>query len=330
VFNAGEIRNHGVELSMEVIPIETRNFRWQTHFNWAMNRSEVVSLAPGVDRFEMDYADPEVRIFIEVGKPYGVIYGNDYLRNSEGKIYVDLDGKPLYQSNQYLGCVEPDFLGGWRNTFTYRDFDFNVMIDFKKGGLLYSTTAFRGGVNGQTIQSLEGREEDFFSKLILGENDDERRGFLGPVNTNTPGANYENNSALYPDGSRPKGTYLGNTVYGPDVKYWAEQPSMAWVRPMEHWTHNAYSSAARYIYDASYIKLREISLGYNVPKRALAKTPFSSARLSAVGRNVAILFQNTPKGIDPEATSSVGNAQGLEKGFALPEATWGFDLKVSF
>jgi hypothetical protein len=73
-----------------------------------------------------------------------------------------------------------------------------------------------------------------------------------------------------------------------------------------------------------------LSFGYNIPKKLLAKAHIGSARISAVGRNIAILFQNTPKGIDPEATSSVGNAQGLEKGFALPGATWGFDLKVSF
>jgi TonB-linked SusC/RagA family outer membrane protein len=330
IFNAGEIQNKGVELSLELIPVETRSFRWKTNFNWSMNRSMVVSLAPGVDRFEMDYADPEVRIYIEAGKPYGVIYGNDYLRNSEGKIYVDLDGRPLYQSDQYLGNVEPDFLGGWRNTFSYRDFDLSFTLDFKKGGLLYSTSAFRAGLNGQTVQSLEGRQEDFFSKVILGESEDERRGFLNPSNTVISGADYGANSALYPDGARPKGTYLGNTVYGTDVVYWAEQTSIAWVRPTEHWRHNSYSSAARYIYDASYIKLRELSFGYNIPKKLLAKAHIGSARISAVGRNIAILFQNTPKGVDPEATSSVGNAQGLEKGFALPGATWGFDLKVSF
>ncbi|GHU73054.1 SusC/RagA family TonB-linked outer membrane protein [Bacteroidia bacterium] len=334
IFNAGEIQNKGVELQLELVPVETRNFRWQTFFNWSMNRSKVVSLAPGVDRFQMDYADPGVRIYLEAGKPYGVIYGNDYLRNAEGKIYVDLEGRPLYRTDQYLGCIEPDFLGGWRNTFSYRDFDLSFTFDFKKGGLLYSASAFQGGVNGQTVQSLEGREEDFFSKLILGESDDERRGFLNPSNTLTAGADYGANSVLYPDGARPKGTYLGDAVYGhstdPVQEYWAEQPSMAWVRPMEHWRHNSYSSAARYIYDASYIKFRELSFGYNIPKKLLAKAHIGSARISAVGRNIAILFQNTPKGIDPEATSSVGNAQGLEKGFALPGATWGFDLKVSF
>jgi TonB-linked SusC/RagA family outer membrane protein len=330
VFNAGEIQNKGVEISLGGTPIETRNFSWSTYVNWSLNRSKIVSLVDGVDRFQLDGGEYDTRLYVEVGKPYGVIYGNDYRKNEQGQIYVDLTGRPFAESDQYLGSVEPDFMGGWRNTFTSRDFDIGITLDFKKGGILWSRTATMGGNYGQTIQSLAGRQDNFFSTMILGENGDEQRGFLSPGNTVTPGANFGDNSVLYPDGARPKGVIIDNTVYGPDVDYWAGYPSMAWVRPIEQWTHNAASNTAQYIFDASYIKLREISLGYNVPKQLLAKTPFGSARLSAVGRNVAILFQNTPKGIDPEATSSVGNAQGLEKGFALPSATWGFDLKVSF
>jgi hypothetical protein len=86
----------------------------------------------------------------------------------------------------------------------------------------------------------------------------------------------------------------------------------------------------RYIFDASYIKLREISVGYNLPKKWLDKTPFTDAKISLVGRNIAIIYQNTPKGVDPQATRTTGNAQGFEMGFALPQAYWGCDLKVSF
>ena len=330
VYNAGEVQNKGVELQLELVPVETKHFRWQTNLNWSRNRSMVVSLAPGVERMEIDYSDPAVRLYLEAGKPYGVIYGDDYQRNEEGKMYVTLDGVPLHTPDQYLGCVAPDFLGGWRNSFNYRDFDLSFTMDCKKGGALYSFTAFRGAIDGQTVQSLIGREDDFFSSMVLGENGDERRGFLSPSNTVTPGADYAENSVLYPDGARPKGVILEDAVYGPDVEYWAEHPSMVWLRPMHHWRHN-YTSAGRYIYDASYIKFREISFGYNVPKKILSKARLNSARVSAVGRNLAILYQNTPKGIDPEATSSVGNnAQGMDKGFALPSATWGFDLKVSF
>ena len=79
------------------------------------------------------------------------------------------------------------------------------------------------------------------------------------------------------------------------------------------------------------MKLKEISLGYNIPKSLLRKIGFiQSMRISAVGRNVAILHQNTPKGIDPEATSSMGIQQGLERGFNLPTAAYGFDFKITF
>ena len=86
-----------------------------------------------------------------------------------------------------------------------------------------------------------------------------------------------------------------------------------------------------YLYDASYVKLKEISLGYNIPKNWLRKIGFiQSMRVSAVGRNVAILHQKTPKGIDPEATSSMGIQQGLERGFNLPTSSYGFDFKITF
>ncbi len=99
---------------------------------------------------------------------------------------------------------------------------------------------------------------------------------------------------------------------------------------MDHWVHNNQSSAARSIYDASYIKLREINVGYTIPKKYLRNTPFLSARISAVGRNIAVLHQNTPKGLDPQATSTTGNNQGFERGFNLMQANYGFDIKVTF
>jgi hypothetical protein len=76
--------------------------------------------------------------------------------------------------------------------------------------------------------------------------------------------------------------------------------------------------------------LRELSVGYNVPAKWLKNTPIRTARLSLVGRNLAIIYQATPRGLDPQATSTTGNTQGLEKGFNLPQANYGFDIKVTF
>ncbi|WP_206365135.1 SusC/RagA family TonB-linked outer membrane protein [Sphingobacterium corticibacterium] len=331
ILNAGEIKNWGTEVSLTIVPIKTNLITWSSTINWAKNNSEVVSLIDGVDRYEMGSAN-NIRLYAEVGRPYGVFYGNDYRRGPSGEIYVATDGKPSMDPDQYLGTVLPDWFGGWINTVKIGRFDIGAMLDFQKGGNVWSYTAFVGGIDGNTVQSLEGRWEHIMSDLVLGENGEERKGFLQPGHTVTPGANYDANYVLYPDWGRPKGVQLGNTVYDPSLvgEFWAGKESIAWVTPMDHWTHNSQSSAARYIYDASYIKLREVSVGYNLPNEWFAKTPFRNAKLSAVGRNVAILFQNTPKGLDPQATSTSGNAQGFERGFSLPMATYGFDFKFSF
>lgn len=330
IINAGEVQNKGLEVSVMINPIKTKFFNWNTTFNWAKNNSKVIALNNGVTRYEMGSGD-NIKLYAEVGKPYGVFYGNDYKRNSDGAIYVGTDGKPKFLPDQYLGSIQPDWFGGWQNSFRVGPVDLGFMIDFQSGGKVWSYTAFRGGIDGNTVQSLDGRYDALVSELILGENGDERKGFLQPGNTIKPGADYLANYVAYPDGSRPKGVQLGNTVYDPSVgSFWAEKPSMAWVSPMDHWTHNNASSAARYIYDASYIKLREVTIGYNLKNTWFKGTPVKGARVALVGRNVAILYQNTPKGLDPQATSTTGNAQGFERGFSLPMATWGFDVKLSF
>lgn len=329
ILNAGEIHNEGIEVSLTVNPVKTKLFNWNTTFNWAKNRSKVVSLVEGITRYEMASAD-NIKLYAEVGKPYGVFYGNDYRRNSDGAIYVGVDGKPKFLPDQYLGSIQPDWFGGWQNSFRIGPVDLGFMIDFQSGGKVWSYTAFRGGIDGNTVQSLDGRYDALVSELILGENSDERRGFLQPGNTVKANADYLQNYVAYPDGWRPKGVQLGNTVYDPSSGFWADKPSMAWVSPMDHWTHNNASSAARYIYDATYMKLREVTIGYSLKNSWFKKTPIKNARVALVGRNLAILYQNTPKGLDPQATSTTGNAQGFERGFNLPMSTWGFDLKLSF
>lgn len=105
---------------------------------------------------------------------------------------------------------------------------------------------------------------------------------------------------------------------------------VGWVRAESYWMHEIQRDITRFIYDASYIKLREITVSYDFPKAWLRKTPFQNLRLAAVGRNIATLFAHTPIGLDPQATSTTGNAQGFERGFNLPEASYGFDIKVGF
>lgn len=96
------------------------------------------------------------------------------------------------------------------------------------------------------------------------------------------------------------------------------------------WGQDYYrASSSLNVFDASYVKLREIQFGYTFPKTLTGKTPFQRASLSFVARNVAILFRNTPH-IDPQDGVSAGNVQGFEGGQLPGERSWGFNLSLSF
>ena len=326
LMNSGEISNKGWEISLSGSPVKTRTFEWKTIINWSKNNSMVESLPDGIEKIEIGSGMYDSKSYAEVGKPYGALYARTYKRDEEGHILCAINGLPKEAAElKYVGCVQADWRGGWSNTFRIGNIGISCMIDFQKGGKFLSQSAIIGATDGQTVQSLEGREDSFFSYRILGENDDERNGFLSPGNTNTSTPN-----VLYPDWQRPKGIVIANCVYDSDVEGLAGQPVYGNVSPERFWQHNTKLNMERFIYDASYIKLREITVSYDFPKKWIRKLPIQGFRLAGVGRNIATLFSNTPKGLDPQATSTTGNAQGFERGFNLPSATYGFDIKVTF
>ncbi|GAB2454373.1 SusC/RagA family TonB-linked outer membrane protein [Hymenobacter qilianensis] len=102
------------------------------------------------------------------------------------------------------------------------------------------------------------------------------------------------------------------------------------TRAAESYTKRYYSNsvAESSIYDASFVKLREIKVGYQLPKGLISKTPFSTIGLSVVGRNLAILQSNAPN-IDPETSFSSGNAQGLEFGQIPSTRSIGFNVNLT-
>lgn len=177
--------------------------------------------------------------------------------------FVRLDGSPKEgQDYEYLGCVQADWRGGWNNVFRLGNFSFSVMFDFQKGGKFFSQTSIQSSVDGQSVKSLEGRDADFFSRKILGESDEERYGFMRPQNANTPTANGQ----IYPDWGRPKGVVLPNCRYDEDVEGLAGQQVLGYCTPERYWMHYTSRDISRFIYDASYVKLREITVSYDLPK----------------------------------------------------------------
>ena len=325
VINAGEIKNEGFEVFLKYRVLDSK-LKWDMEFNWSNNHSEVVSLIDGVNRLQLR-SWFNVNVWAEVGKPLGEIRGTTVAIDPEtGKTLVGANGRILFNTDQYLGNNQADYIGGLRNAFTYKGINLSFLIDFKKGGDLFSGTYQKAINNGLPLETLEGREDWLFSNNVLGENSNEAQGiglFGNP----------------YVDTDRPKGRIYENAAIGVrDANgQWVAQKdangnvveSNNYINP-QNYGYDAGSDQARTVYDTSFIKLREVIIGYTIPKSFVAKTVFQDMKFSVVGRNLFFFHQNTPKGIDPEASSTSGNGQGIEYASFLPTRTISFNLNLKF
>lgn len=290
--NAGQIRNQGVEVIFTANPVSTRAFKWNTTINFAKNKSKVLKVSDEMSSVCI-LTSSNVTLNLEEGQPYGVMRGRVWRRDDQGRRLVSQDGQPLVSDNQqHMGCVEPKWTGSFINSFNIFGVSVNFQIDARIGGVLYSGTWNRATTAGVVADTYAGREDYYFSSVILGES------------TNKATRGFQWDDAYFEDGTKCEMYVNPRYRYGS----WDE----------------------RCVFDASFIKLRELAIGYAIPSSYLKKTPLSGVKLSLVGRNLAILYQKTPKGIDPEAAVSSGNAQGIEYGAMPPAANFGLDVKISF
>lgn len=295
LYNAGKIRNWGIETGLSGRIIENRNFNWQSRINFSKNNSEVVELLDGISRFQLNNNSSFIYVYAEVGKPYAHLRGLGVQRDANGNMLLEDGGGLLAKDNdKAYGSATPDWIGGFSNTFSYKQFDLGFLIDVKQGGVLYSGTMSRMLVNGVHAETLVGRDDYYRSRVIFGETDAELSG----------GAKWD---AYYADGTK-------NTKFVSPQNYEYTRPNYAEF----------------VMYDASFIKLREVTLGYTMPATLLKNTFLKGARVSVTGRNLAILHKNTPQGIDPEATSTSGNGQGIENGALPPNRLYGFNVRLTF
>ncbi|MCF8272198.1 MAG: SusC/RagA family TonB-linked outer membrane protein [Flavobacteriaceae bacterium] len=325
IINAGEIENEGFEVFLSA-KIFDNKFKWTADVNWSNNRSNVVSLIDGVERLQLR-SWFNVGVFAEVGKPFGNIRGNVPATDPEtGATLLLNNGRVRFNSDEYLGNAQADWIGNLRNSFSYKGLSFSFLIDVKMGGDLYSATMVKTINHGIHSESIPGREDWILSSVILNENNNERQG-IGLFGND------------YVDTDRPKGRKYDNAAIGvqdADGNWVAQRDADGnviyqdiWLDPMQY-GFDGLSDQPRFVYDASYVKLREVVLAYNIPMKKLQKVPFKSMKISVVGRDLWTIYRNTPQGIDPEAQTTSGNGQGIEYGSFLPTRTVGLNLKLDF
>jgi TonB-linked SusC/RagA family outer membrane protein len=161
--NIGSLQNRGMEFMVEVTPVQTTSFKWTTSVNSALNTTEVLSLAPGVNRFTVQsFSGNEFigSLVYEVGLPLNQLSARTYQRNEKGQIVVNDNGTLIAtQQNVNFGSALPKWTGGWVNTFSYKNLSLMVHFDYKAGGKILSSTAMNGLRQGHTKASLVGRRE---------------------------------------------------------------------------------------------------------------------------------------------------------------------------
>ncbi|GFS19291.1 TonB-linked outer membrane protein, SusC/RagA family [Elysia marginata] len=274
VVNAGEIRNRGVELTLSANNIDIGPVKWSSSINWTLNRNKVLSLAKGLDTYQLGSFQGGVSVNARRGEPFGVIYGTDFVYLDGKKVVDPSTGKYKKTSNSdnVIGDQNPNWLAGFKNSFAYKKLNLDFLIDGRYGGDIFSLDMYYGLATGLYEETTFTND---LGKPVRNSLED-GGGFVNPgVNPN----GRENIARLQAES-------FGSFGY-------------------KSLPHKAF------VYDASYIKLREVSLGYDIPVKRFVG--LSAAKLSIVGSNLIILYKNLPHA-DPEATSGAGNVQSYSVG----------------
>ncbi|MBC8154262.1 MAG: SusC/RagA family TonB-linked outer membrane protein [Bacteroidetes bacterium] len=320
--NAGLIRNNGVEIALNLVPIEHPNgLRWGVDFNFSANRSKVLELSDGIQNFVM--ASRSVSIEARVGERMGDMYGIGFARvqnTDRTKPYYDATGqfvgqmvydkgRPVATTERIkLGNYNPDFLLGINNSLSYRTVRLSFLFDIRQGGKLYSHTQTVGREGGIITETLEGRADGY--DLTKPGN-----GVIGQ------GAGIARGKDA--NGVEGNGDILRNDdgtikLIPNDVKLNSRQWHTAWT--------GGRNIAEGVMYDASFVKLREVQLGFTIPDRIWGRVPLRGVTFSLVGRNLAV-FSKVPH-VDPETLSYSGGTAlpGIEY-MAIPSSrSFGFNL----
>jgi len=159
--NAGEIQNKGAEVLLGATPIRTAGgFEWNTSLTWAHNRGKVVELAGSLQTVSLGSAW-NATVEARKNEPYGVIRGIPFLRDSATGQLMTSGGLPMAGARRVMGNIQPDWTGGWSNTFSYKRFVVSGLIDIHQGGDIFSISNMFGQYAGVFASSLKGREVDW-------------------------------------------------------------------------------------------------------------------------------------------------------------------------
>lgn len=301
--NAGKIRNSGIELAVNGRVLQVKDFAWDMGFNFSKNWNKVLELTDDMDYFQIETAPwMGVSVGAEVGKNFGSIKGRDFKRDVNGNILVNDNGLPMYEADaKTIGNASWDWTGGFYSTFTYKNFRLSAGFDVKVGADVFSMSMSDACYTGKDMRTLAGREEWYTSEA-------ERIA-----------------AGMELDEWRAAGKCRGYVVNG-IVASTGEVNTYA-IDPQTYWDDIRKNAASMFVYDNSYVKCREITFGYDFPKKWLGNK-ITALSVSFVARNPFIIWKNIPN-IDPDSNYS-STGMGLEYGSLPSRRSYGLNVNLKF
>lgn len=272
--NAGDVYNKGMELSIGGTPIQTKDWTWETTVNLSGNRGTVKNLMEGVEILYV--TDVQVGNAKAASFPDGnfmAISGSEWKRDEQGRVVLDKNGLPTKGTNANLeiGNREPTFSGGWNNTLSYKGWSLNMLWEFRVGGHVYNGTEYAMTLAG--VSELSANRE---------------RIEVSGVNTN--------------------GEYVTN-VFEADKTYMYNGKETSGKTIIANYYQDIYpNETANFMTKVNALRLRTLSLSYNLPKSWLLKTNvIKRAMITATANNI-LLFTNYNG--DPEVAAAGSGAVG--------------------
>ncbi|MCX6292090.1 MAG: SusC/RagA family TonB-linked outer membrane protein [Bacteroidetes bacterium] len=294
LLNAATITNKGVELSLNLTPVKLKNgFQWDVTLNWSKNNNLVTDLAPGIDNLFIS-GFTNGGLYAVKGQPFGVIYGSRYVRvdpNDPNSQYLINDatgdpgmGMPIPGTkNGVIGNIQPIWIGSAVTSFTYKGFTLSGQIDIRHGGDIWNGTRGAMAYFGTGKETEDRNATKTFS------------GVYGHLDIQGNVVHYAANGITELPG--PGGTNTTQVTLG---QYYWQNIGNSFIGPTEP-----------DVEDGSFVKLRQVSLSYNFPKKWAHKIGFYNLAMTVFANN--FILQTKYSGVDPE-TSLVGpaNGQGLD------------------
>lgn len=330
LINAGDIQNRGIEIALNIDIIERTDLRWGIDLTYTRNRNKIVSLHEDINRYNLyesaTYGNLRVGTVAFVGEEWGLLYSDSApaVDPETGKKLLNWTNtyRSAYQvrsgEQQEVGNMNPDFLGSISSDLFFKGFSLSVLLDVKIGGDVASYVGRYGTAYGNLESSLKYRDEEHGGVSWTSKYD----------------------GVTYHDGVIPDGIFVdGTTIDGVDVGGMTYQDAydQGLVEPTHaggwHYWNNSWGTGVineNVVHENSYIGIRQVTLGYDLPVQITEKLQVTNLRVSVFGRDLGFLYKTMPNNINPFSVRS-SNAGAAHVWGVMPYVrTLGVNLDIEF